>query len=88
MPCSGCGGKGHSPGDTYGHILGCGATKFMEDDRFNPMKMEQQEAALFNAVEIALKSGAQPGTREFVVQLARALAEDLRGRCVDERLYT
>ena len=22
--CSGCGGRGHSPGGEYGHILGCG----------------------------------------------------------------
>jgi len=81
LPCSGCGGKSHTPGATHGHILGCGATQFSEVPRYSPFSMPEQEEVLFDAVNRALKSPAKPGTKGFASALAEALAKELGDRC-------
>lgn len=92
MPCPGCGAKGHSRGETYGHILGCGATGFMEPDRFSPFEKKFQRDILTRAVDAALKSedpetkrSPVPGRPEFVDAFARALARVLGEECVEPK---
>lgn len=58
----------------------------MEDDRYNPLLKEEQEEILLDAVNVAMKKG-RPGTKDFVKELATALAYELDRRCVDKRLY-
>lgn len=62
----------------------------MEDDRYNPLKKEEQEVILRNAVEVALIKVKEPrnAVEEFARELAQALYLELEGRCVEKRLYT
>jgi hypothetical protein len=87
LPCSGCGGKKHTRGETFGHILGCGANEFMEDPRYNPLEKELQRQILAAAVDIASKSGHKPGSIEFVDALGNALFEVLHEKCVERTPY-
>lgn len=63
----------------------------MENDRFNPLKMEQQEEFLGIAIRAALKSekwrSPIPGTPEFTKALAEELENVLYRKCVDKVLY-
>lgn len=61
----------------------------MEDDRYNPLAMDEQEAVIDIAVRAALKSEKSPipGSPEFTKALAEALQQELSRRCVDHRLY-
>ena len=81
MPCSGCGGKSHTPGPSHGHILGCGWTQSSGVRRYNPFSGTEQEEILFDSVNLALKSAAKPGTKGFATALADALAKELGDRC-------
>lgn len=80
MPCGGCGGRGHSPGDSYGHIIGCGATEFNEVERYSPFEMTEQEDRILDALN-RMKSNKGPWTREFAKGFAKALADELSEKC-------
>ena len=83
MPCSGCGATGHTPGDTHGHILGCGATKFNEDPRYSPFSKLEQENILRAALVDALSKSkdTKPDEPAFVTALAESLSTVLQAQC-------
>lgn len=87
MPCSGCGGKGHTRGETFGHILGCGAIEFMEDARYNPLEKEVQRQILRAALDIASKPGHDPKSMEFADALGDALFQVLQEKGREREQY-
>jgi len=53
--CSGCGGRGHSPGGSFGHILGCGTPdgdldKGGKYEYWNPLAIPEQRGLLMAAL--------------------------------------
>ena len=85
MPCSGCGGKGHTPGPSHGHILGCGASEFNEVPRYSPFtKVEQEKLlhqAMTGALETSKRKNIKPDEPAFATELAESLAKVLQVNC-------
>lgn len=82
--CSGCGGRGHSPGGYYGHILGCGTPDSgiigepnKLDPKFSEHRNEYRKREQLGVIEHALrKSGFDP-------KLSDTFADNLKFYIVD-----
>lgn len=77
MPCNGCGGKGHTPGDSYGHVLGCGASKFNDVDRYSPFTKIQTNNILHRAMVDALGKARNANVKSDEPAFAPFLAESI-----------
>ena len=86
MGCPGCGGKGKSPGGTFGHILGCGEpTSPSVPDKppgrhWNAFGMPEQRGILRRAMRA---SGLNPSAADKFATELRVLLEEHSAKCAD-----